>query len=129
MAPGTTRSALNARRKPCYRQCMANSPTDPGSDSDDVLSEEESLPALDFTTFVLSLSTTVLGSLGELPEPNGAKGAVDLPSARQTVDLLALLQLKTRGNLTGEEERLLNQVLLDLRMRVVQVAARVDKKR
>ncbi len=108
---------------------MAKPPTEPGSEHDNDLSEEDSLPALDFTTFVLSLSTTVLGSLGEIPEPNGTKHHVDLPLARQTIDLLTLLQVKTRGNLTGEEERLLNQVLLDLSMRFVEVAGRVDKGR
>jgi hypothetical protein len=47
---------------------------------------------------------------------------VNLPMARQTIDLLALLEKKTRGNLSGEEERLLEQVLCDLRMRYVEVS-------
>lgn len=104
---------------------MANQPTDTEHDED--LPDEEELPALDFTTFVLSLSTTVLASLGEIPEPDGVRHAVNLPVARQTIDLLLLLQGKTKGNLTGEEERLLNQMLLDLRMRYVEVAGRHDK--
>ncbi|MFW5926186.1 MAG: DUF1844 domain-containing protein [Myxococcota bacterium] len=79
--------------------------------------EAEGYPPLDFNTFILSLSTSALMNMGEVPEP--ASGEVDknLPLARQTVDLLAMLEEKTKGNLTGEEERLLTQVLYDLRMR------------
>ena len=106
---------------------MANPPNHTGTEHDDDLPDEEDLPALDFTTFVLSLSTTVLAALGEIPEPDGSRHGVNLPVARQTVDLLLLLQSKTKGNLTGEEERLLNQVLLDLRMRFVEVAGRHEK--
>jgi hypothetical protein len=76
------------------------------------------VPPIDFTTFVLSLSTSALVHLGEACEP-GSQPQVNLPMARQTIDLLGLLEDKTRGNLTGEEERLLHQVLFDLRMRFV----------
>jgi len=76
------------------------------------------VPPIDFTTFVLSLSTSALVHLGEAYE-RGSEPAVNLPLARQTIDLLGLLEDKTRGNLTGEEERLLQQVLFDLRMRFV----------
>ena len=76
-------------------------------------------PPVDFTTFVLSLGTSALMHLGE-PLP-GAPGPaqVNLPLARHTIDLLALLEQKTRGNLTGEEERLLAKLLFDLRLRYV----------
>lgn len=92
-------------------------------DADEVALPEtgEVLPPLDFTTFILSLSTSVLVNLGELPGPDG-RVEMHLPMARQTIDLIALLRDKTRGNLTGEEERLLEQVLLDLRMKFVRVA-------
>jgi hypothetical protein len=82
---------------------------------------DEELPPLDFTTFLLSLSTSAMSSLGELAEADGSR-SVDLPLARQTIDLLGLLHDKTQGNLTGEEERLLEQVLLDLRLKFVSVA-------
>ena len=99
----------------------SNSPKDPpprartGADA--------ALPPLDFTTFVLSLSTSALTHLGESHGPD-AHTHVDLMLARQTIDLITLLQQKTRGNLTGEEERLLEQVLFDLRMRFVDVSGR-----
>jgi hypothetical protein len=76
------------------------------------------IPPIDFTTFVLSLSTQALMQLGEVKDPDG-QVAQDLMMARQTIDLLGLLESKTKGNLTGEEEQLLQQILYDLRMRFV----------
>jgi hypothetical protein len=82
---------------------------------------EDSLPAIDFATFVLSLSHSALVHLGDAPDPSGAVPPRDVAMAKQTIDLLVVLQEKTTGNLTGEEERLLDQVLYDLRMRYVEV--------
>ncbi len=82
--------------------------------------EEEELPAVDFSTFVLSLAHSTLVHLGEAPDPaSGSPAAKNLPMARQTIDLIALLSEKTKGNLTGEEERLIEQLLYDLRIRFV----------
>jgi len=77
---------------------------------------------VDFTTFVLSLSHSALLHLGDAPDPSGAMSEVDLPMARQTIDLLALIQEKTHGNLTGAEEQMLTQALYDLRLRFVEVS-------
>ncbi len=82
---------------------------------------DEPVPEIDFVTFVISLSTNAMVSLGVLPQAEGAEKKRDLPLARQTIDILALLQEKTRGNLSGEEERILDSVLYDLRMTYVQV--------
>ena len=82
---------------------------------------EDSLPAIDFATFVLSLSHSALVHLGDAPDPSGGVPRREVAMAKQTIDLLAVLQEKTTGNLTGEEERLLDQVLYDLRMRYVEV--------
>lgn len=87
--------------------------------------ESEDLPAVDFTTFVVSLSHSALLHLGDAPNPVDGKSEVDLPMARQTIDLLALLQEKTHGNLTGAEERVLTQSLYDLRLRFVEVAQKL----
>ncbi len=84
--------------------------------------EAEALPAVDFSTFVLSLSHSALVHLGVAPNPAGGERVVNLPMARQTIDLLGLLEEKTKGNLTGEEERILEQVVIDLKMRYVEVA-------
>ena len=80
------------------------------------------LPALDFATFVLSLSHSAYVHLGDAPNPNDGKHELNLAMARQTIDLLTVLQEKTKNNLTGEEERMLDQALYDLRLRYVEVA-------
>ncbi len=83
---------------------------------------EEALPRVDFATFVLSLSHSALMHLGEAPHPETGKTERNLMLARQTIDLIAMLEDKTKGNLTGDEERLLAQILFDLRMRYVEVS-------
>jgi hypothetical protein len=84
----------------------------------------QDLPEIDFATFVLSLSHSAYVHLGDAPDPSNGKQEVDLPMARQTIELLALLQEKTKNNLSGEEERVLEQGLYDLRMRYVEVSKR-----
>ena len=90
-------------------------------DSDDSSTHDE-LPRIDFATFVLSLSHSALVHLGDAPNPVDGRREANLPMARQTIDLLALLERKTNGNLTGEEERVLEQALCDLRLRYVEVS-------
>ena len=68
------------------------------------------MPPIDFTTFVLSLSTACMEHLG----PSEGERA-NLPMASQTIEMLEMLEGKTEGNLSGEEERILSQVLGDLR--------------
>lgn len=82
----------------------------------------EQLPELDFAMFVISLTHSAWVHLGDAPNPADGQRDVNLAMARQTIDLLALLQEKTRSNLSGEEERVLEQALYDLRMRYVEVA-------
>ena len=82
--------------------------------------EGDPLPSIDFATFILSLSHSALMHLGEAPHPETERVEVNLPLAKQNIDLLGLLEEKTKGNLTGDEERLLAQVLFDLRMRFVE---------
>jgi len=82
------------------------------------------LPAIDFATFVLSLSHSALVHLGDAPAPAGHLSEQDLLLAKQTIDLLGILQEKTRNNLSGEEERLLDQALYDLRLRFVEISKR-----
>ncbi|MBK8218479.1 MAG: DUF1844 domain-containing protein [Myxococcales bacterium] len=59
--------------------------------------------------------------LGEAPHPEDGRIEKNLPLAKQNIDLLGLLEEKTKGNLTGDEERLLSQVLFDVRMRYVEL--------
>ena len=80
------------------------------------------LPPTDFNISVLSLHTSALIHRGDAPDAGGT-GSVDMPMARQTIDMLAILEEKSRGNLNGEEERLIHQVLFDLRMRFTKKAS------
>ena len=79
------------------------------------------LPPIDFVTFVLSLYHQARVAMGDAPD-EGGKSSIDLPIARQNIDLIVLLQERTKGNLNGEEERMIEQALYDLRMRYVEVA-------
>ena len=82
--------------------------------------ERKPLPQMDFTTFCLSLASSAVIHLGDAPHPETGRSEANLPLAKQTIDILALLEEKTRGNLTSEESRLLATLLYDLRMRYVQ---------
>jgi Domain of unknown function (DUF1844) len=83
----------------------------------------QSLPDIDFATFILSMGSSVLVHLGEMQDPDGS-GVVDLPLAKQTIDLLALLAEKTKGNLDEAEHNLLRSLLYDLRIKYVDAAKR-----
>ena len=77
------------------------------------------LPAVDFHTFVLSLGSSALLHLGELEHPDGGPAEKDLPLAKHTIDILSMLEEKTKGNLTSAEEKLMQSLLFDLRLRFV----------
>ena len=77
---------------------------------------------ISFAAFVLSLAHTAAVHFGDIPDPvSGQKSEVNLPAAQQMIDILALLEEKTRGNLTAEERQLLDQILYELRLRFVEV--------
>ena len=76
-------------------------------------------PEINFATFVVSLNASALLNLGAIEDPaSGAKNK-NLPMAKQTIDILSMLQEKTAGNLSEEEESLLKNILYDLRMMYV----------
>ncbi len=81
---------------------------------------DETLPSTDFTTLILSLHHSALMHLGDAPHPDGEAVVRDLPLARQSIDMIAMLEEKTKGNLAGDEERLIHQVLVELRLRFVE---------
>ena len=83
---------------------------------------QEELPSLDFSTLILSLSSSVLMNLGIIENPVTRKKEKDLAAAKQTIDLIALLKDKTRGNLTEEEKKLLDDVLHELQLQYCRTA-------
>src|SRR6187431_2970447 len=79
--------------------------------------------SISFAAFVLSLAHTAAVHFGDIPDPvSGQKSEVNLPAAQQMIDILALLEEKTRGNLTAEERQLLDQILYELRLRYVEAS-------
>jgi len=81
-------------------------------------------PALSFTAFVLSLASSAAIHFGDLPDPeSGQHAEPNLAGAAQMIEILSLLEQKTRGNLTAEERQVLEQVLYELRMRFVQASS------
>jgi hypothetical protein len=80
-------------------------------------------PALSFTAFVLSLASTAAIHFGDLPDPSsGQRGEPNLEGAAQMIEILSLLEQKTKGNLTAEERQVLEQLLYELRMRFVEAS-------
>jgi len=80
-------------------------------------------PALSFTAFVLSLASTAAIHFGDLPDPaSGEPSEVNLDGAAQMIEILSLLEQKTKGNLTLEERQVLDQVLYELRLRFVEAS-------
>ena len=78
---------------------------------------------LSFAAFVLSLAHTAAVHFGDIPDPEtGRPFEANLPAAKQMIDILSLLEEKTRGNLTAEERQLLDQLLYELRLRFVEAA-------
>ncbi len=90
---------------------------DARTEYEDARDANAAMPPIDFNILVLSLSTSALMQMGEATDQEPMEP--DLALARQTIDLLGVLEEKTRGNLSGAEERLLQQVLNDLRVRFV----------
>lgn len=84
-------------------------------------SPEEPPPAptqIDFATLALSLATNVLMNLGVSPDPS-VPAHKDLAIAKQHIEVLEMLQVKTKGNLTAEETKLLTSLLTEVRMRFI----------
>ena len=83
-------------------------------------SDQEALPEINFSAFVISLSTQALMNLGEIANPISGKVETDVPVAKQMIDILGMLKDKTRGNLNASEDRLMEDILFDLRMKYVE---------
>jgi hypothetical protein len=87
------------------------------------MSDQPGSERLSFTAFVISLASTAAIHFGDLPDPaSGGRSEPNLEGASQMIEILALLEQKTRGNLTAEEREILDQVLYELRMRFVKAS-------
>jgi len=81
---------------------------------------DDPLPKIDFSSFILSLYSSGLVQLGKVEDPSTGKKIINLDLAKDTIDMIAMLEEKTRGNLTEEEKNLLNALLSEIRMAYVE---------
>ncbi len=82
-------------------------------------SEQEGPFEIDFSTFVMSLTSSALYHLGDMPDPTTGQIEQNLPAVRQTIDILTMLQAKTKGNLDPQEDKLLGQLIYEVQMKYV----------
>lgn len=78
---------------------------------------------MDFSGFILSLNASALIHLGEIPDPQSRERSISLPAAKHTIDILEILFEKTKGNLYDEEQKLLDDVVYNLRMKYVKASS------
>jgi hypothetical protein len=78
--------------------------------------QDASLPEFTFPSLLLSLSTSALIQLGEIQDPVSKQTVRNLPLAKQTIDLIGMLKEKTKGNLTSDEEKLMENMLYELKL-------------
>src|SRR3989304_8770827 len=81
--------------------------------------EDEYQPEVNFYNFLISLSTSAFFHLGDFPDPATNKAEKNIPAAKQVIDTLSMLKVKTEGNLDQNEKNLLEGILYELRMRYV----------
>lgn len=79
------------------------------------------MPEVTFASFILSLNTSALYHMGELPHPENGQRIIDRELAKHTIDTLTMLARKTEGNLDGNETELLTRILYELKMRFVKL--------
>ena len=77
------------------------------------------MPEVTFAAFVMSLNTSALYHLGEIADPATGKKVIELDLARHAIDTLVIMQEKTKGNLTSDEEEMLKNILYDIKLRFV----------
>ncbi|MGD8970779.1 MAG: DUF1844 domain-containing protein, partial [Desulfobacterales bacterium] len=95
----------------------------PAAESDADRFDDMPLPEVNFPTFILSLNASALMHLGAIEDPQTGRPSKNLPMAKQTIDILSMLEEKTHGNLTTEEENMLKNILYDLRIAFVREKA------
>lgn len=108
-APKEKEQATSSTEETLETEAAETSPTD-GS------KQHPPLPEINFATFVVSLNASALMHLGAIEDPTTGKTDKNLSMAKQTIDILKLLDEKTAGNLSKDEENLLKSILYDLKI-------------
>lgn len=117
------------RRQEHHEPSATSAPDESARQATPKQDAEPPLPPASFEWLVTSLATQAMVSLGQIPDPLENKSVVRLSHARHYIDLLSMLEEKTKGNLRAEEQALLTHVLTDLRMAYVAVETRAKGKR
>lgn len=86
------------------------------------MSDARALPPVTFSSFVITLAHTALVHLGEVADPSSGARNVELPLARHSIDVIGMLEEKTKGNLDEEERKLIEGVLHELRSKFVEIS-------
>jgi Domain of unknown function (DUF1844) len=105
--------------EPAPERPKASEPPSPKAEKADDADAERTqapFPQINFPTFIASLNASALVHLGVIEDPVSGKAEKNLPMAKQTIDILSMLQQKTAGNLTTEEDSMLKSILYDLRI-------------
>ncbi|MEA3221683.1 MAG: DUF1844 domain-containing protein [Thermodesulfobacteriota bacterium] len=90
-------------------------------------SDEKSLPKIDFPTLIMSLASASIISMGKVPDPQTGKTVKNLRLAQQNIDIVSMLEEKTRGNLTDQEQDLIKNVLYELKLGFVDATKENNK--
>lgn len=121
------RTSTSAEKEEKAEPKTAGAPPEKPSEKVEEQRETGPLPEVDFSSFIISLASTAQMSMGNIPHPETGKTAVSLPAAKQMIDILGMIRTKTKGNLTSEEETLIEQILYNLRMHYVRVVEGTKK--
>ena len=97
----------------------AKKPEEPEAGAGKERAERGPLPEVNFNSLIFSLSSSALLHLGEIADPQTGQKNMDLDLAKHSIDIIAMLKDKTKGNLTDEEDKFLESILTDLRWRFV----------
>jgi hypothetical protein len=117
---GGTKESTEAQEKPATKEAPQEEQRQARAESKTTASQPP--PPMDFSMFVLSMANTALFQLGFIKDPDAGEAPKDLQGARQTIDLIALMEEKTRGNLTEQEAKIIKEALFQLRMAFVEAS-------
>lgn len=115
--------AGEARREELNKEDVTAEGKPPGKETEET-TQEEYFPEVTFSSFVLSLSTTAMYHFGDFPDPVTKKAEKNLAAAKQTIDMLNMIKIKTVGNLDNNEKEIMEGILYELMMRYVKEKAR-----
>jgi len=94
---------------------------EPKEDNENAESNSQPLPEVNFNSLIFSLSSSALLHLGEIADPQTGEKREDLPMAKHSIDIISMLKDKTKGNLDDEEQKFIDSILADLRLRYVKL--------